>query len=123
MIVTVPVVPVVEPSLHDVVVMVPVGNPGMAAVLGMLVVVQLLGTALRIGFRHGNRMLVDMAAVNMVQVTVVKIIRVRSVTDGEMPAIGRVTVGVLPVRAVPRAIASGQHAHASQDQQGRRDRS
>ncbi len=112
-----PLVRTVEPAIHDIVVVVAVRNPEMPAVLTMSMVADLVGTSLRVGLRHRDRVVVDVVAVNVMQVSVVEVVHVRGVTNGGMSTAWRVYVAVLPMRAVRRARAANQHATDSKQQQ------
>jgi Predicted membrane protein (DUF2101) len=54
-------------------------------------------TFLRIGTAHGYRVFVDVAVMQMMQVTVVKIVRMPLVNDSHVPATGTMLVTVLGV--------------------------
>ena len=111
------VVRAVEPAIDDIVVMVVVWNPGMAAVLTMFMVAQLGRAPLWVGLRHGDLVVVDVVDVEVMHMSVVEIIDVRGVTNGEMSTIRRVLVAMLPMRAVRHIRAADQHATASKQHQ------
>ena len=111
------VVRAVEPAIDDIVVMVVVWNPGMAAVLTMFMVAQLGRAPLWVGLRHGDLVVVDVVDVEVMHMSVVEIIHVRGVTNGEMSAIRRVLVAMFPMRVVRHIRAADQHAAASKQHQ------
>lgn len=97
MIVAMPLMWVVQPPLDQIIGMVAVGHrvvPASRAVLVACVEACPAVAAIRIEIRDGDDVLVDVVAVRMVKMSVVKVIHMSVMTDGRMPAAGAMLVVV-----------------------------
>mgnify|MGYP007106197102 CR=1 FL=1 len=114
MIVAVVAIGVVQMAVDEIIGVIAVGNGGMAAVSAVFVVGRMLVRAMTggadggIGVADGERVFVNVRAVDVVKMAVVEIVHVTVVFDGDMATIRTVTVGVGRVfRAMVVSVAGG----------------
>jgi len=105
-VVAVAVVRVVKVAVDQVVDVIPMRH-GLVATAGSVHVRRVvacmhvtIGASVRVGLVDRDHVLVDVVAVNVVEVPVMKVVHVSVVSQGRMPALGSVHVGVVLVNSV-----------------------